>query len=88
MRYRPDFPIAVRDRFKYKSSDLWEALATIDYAMLALDHDSIQPTSASLLSYIATDDERRPKIEKLRLTEASIQNVIVELESLFTDTGE
>ena len=77
----------VRDRFKYKSNDLWEALATIDYAMLALDHDGIRPTSSAVLSYIAADDEWRPKIEKLRLTEASIQSVMVELESLFMDTG-
>ncbi|MFK4061278.1 restriction endonuclease subunit S [Brucella anthropi] len=77
----------VRDRFKYKSNDLWEALATIDYTMLALDHEDIRPTSAAVLSYIAADDEWRPKIERLRLTEASIQNVMVELESLFIDTG-
>ena len=77
----------VRDRFKYKSNDLWETLATIDYAMLALDHDGKRPTPAAILSYIEADDEWRPKIEKLRLTEASIQNVIVELESLFADVG-
>ncbi|MBO9109995.1 restriction endonuclease subunit S [Agrobacterium sp. S2/73] len=77
----------VRDRFKYKSNDLWETLATIDYAMLALKHEDIRPTSAAVLSYIAADDEWRPKIEKLRLTEVSIQNVMVELESLLPDTG-
>lgn len=77
----------VRDRFKYKSNDLWETLATVDYAMLALDHAGTSPTPTAILSYIETDDEWRPKIEKLRLTEASIQNVIVELESLFADVG-
>lgn len=77
----------VRDRFKYKSNDLWETLATIDYAMLALDHAGTSPTPTAILSYIETDDEWRPKIEKLRLTEASIQNVIVELESLFAHVG-
>lgn len=77
----------VRDRFKYIKNDLWETLATIDYAMLALDHDGILPTPAAILSYIEVDDEWRPKIEKLRLTEASIQNVMVELESLFADVG-
>ncbi|WP_245502786.1 restriction endonuclease subunit S [Rhizobium ruizarguesonis] len=77
----------VRDRFKYKSNDLWEALATIDYAMLALVHEGTRPTPAAILSYIDADDEWRPKIEKLRLTEASIQNVMVELEGLFVDTG-
>jgi len=77
----------VRDRFKYKSNDLWETLATVDYAMLALDHAGTSPTPTAILSYIETDYEWRPKIEKLRLTEASIQNVIVELESLFADVG-
>jgi len=73
----------VHDHFKYKSNDLWEALATIDYTMLALEHNGIHPTPATILSYIDADDEWRPKIAKLQLTEASIQNVIVELESLF-----
>lgn len=77
----------VRDRFKYKSNDLWEALATIDYAMLALGRDGIRPTAAAVLSYIAADDEWRPKIEKLRLTESSIKNVMVELEGLFKVVG-
>lgn len=77
----------MRDRFKYKSNDLWEALATIDYAMLALGHAGTHPTPTAILSYIGTDDEWRPKIDKLRLTEASIQNVMVELESLFADVG-
>lgn len=77
----------VRDRFKYIKNDLWETLATIDYAMLALDHDGKRPTPEAILSYIEADDEWRPKIEKLHLTEASIQNVIVELESLFAGAG-
>ncbi|PCK83271.1 hypothetical protein CPT32_30180 [Rhizobium sophoriradicis] len=78
----------VRDRFKYKSNDLWEALATIDYAILALDDDGTRPTPAEILSYIKNDDEWRPKIAKLRLTEASIQNAMVELEALFVNTSE
>ena len=77
----------VHDRFKYKSNELWEALATIDYAMLALDHDGMRPTPTAILSYIEADDEWRPKIAKLRLTEASIQNVMVELETLFAGVG-
>ena len=77
----------VRDRFKYIKNDLWETLATIDYAMLALDHDGKRPTPEAILSYIEADDEWRPKIAKLRLTQASIQNVTVELESLFADVG-
>ncbi|MFZ5674837.1 MAG: restriction endonuclease subunit S [Pseudomonadota bacterium] len=77
----------VRDRFKYKSNDLWEALATVDYAMLALEHDGVRPTPMAILSYIEADNEWRPKIEKLSLTKASIQNIMVELESLFAVTG-
>jgi hypothetical protein len=78
----------VRDRFKYKSNDLWEALATIDYAMLALDHGGTIPTPAAILSYIENDDEWHPKIAKLRLTEASIQNIMVELDSLLAAAGD
>ncbi|MBP1885711.1 restriction endonuclease subunit S [Sinorhizobium mexicanum] len=73
----------VRDRFKFKSNDIWETLATIDYAMLALDHRGTRPSPASILTYIEGDDEWRPKIGKLRLTEASIQNAMVELQNLF-----
>jgi len=78
----------VRDRFKYKSNDIWETLATIDYAMLTLKHQHKQPTPADILAYIQDDEEWRPKIEKLHLTEASIQNAMVELESLFSVTTE
>ena len=77
----------VRDRFKYKSNDLWEALATIDYTMLALQQDGIRPTPAAILAYVEGDKEWRPKIRKLRLSEASIQNVMVELESLLSSPG-
>ncbi len=73
----------VRDRFKYKSNDLWETLATIDYAILALDHSGTQPTPAAILSYIESDYEWQPKVKKLSLNESSIQNVMVELETLF-----
>ncbi|RCS21699.1 hypothetical protein DUT91_22195 [Phyllobacterium salinisoli] len=53
----------VRDRFKYKSNDLWEALATIDYAKLAVEHDATGPSPAVILAYIEADDEWRHKIE-------------------------
>ncbi|MBB6219948.1 restriction endonuclease subunit S [Rhizobium leguminosarum] len=76
----------VRDRFKYKSNDIWEILATVDYAMLALGHEGTRPTPSAILSYIQSDGEWGPKIAKLHLTEASIQNAMVELESLFVTT--
>ncbi len=73
----------VRDKFKFKQNDIWELLATIDYAMLALSHQGTNPTSQAVLSYIDQDPEWHPKIAKLGLTEPAIQNAMVELESLF-----
>lgn len=73
----------VRDNFQYKRNDLWETLATIDYAMLALEADGAYATPAAILSYIEADDEWRPKLEKLGLTEALVQSNIAELQNLF-----
>lgn len=73
----------VRDKFKFKQNDIWELLATIDYAMLALSHRGTNPTSQAVLSYIDQDPEWHPKIAKLGLTEPAIQNAMVEMESLF-----
>lgn len=72
----------VRDKFKYKSNDIWETLATVDYAMLALEHRGEQPTANAIFGYIKSDPEWEPKVAKLRLTEASIQNAKTELQSL------
>lgn len=73
----------VRDKFKFKSNALWELLATVDYAMLALEHDCRSPSATNVFAYIRDDAEWQPKIEKLNLSEASIQNAMVELENLF-----
>ncbi|MEP2725843.1 restriction endonuclease subunit S [Roseibium sp.] len=73
----------VCDKFKFKQNDIWELLATIDYAMLALSHQGTNPTSQAVLSYIDQDPEWHPKIAKLGLTEPAIQNAMVEMESLF-----
>jgi hypothetical protein len=78
----------VRDKFKFKQNDIWELLATVDYAMLALKHAGSAPTAANVFAYIGNDKEWRPKIEKLHLSEASIQNAMVELRSLFAEVGE
>jgi restriction endonuclease S subunit len=74
---------SVRDKFKFKQNDIWELLATVDYAMLALEHAGCAPTAANVFAYIGNDEEWRPKIEKLHLSEASIQNAMAELRSLF-----
>ena len=73
----------VRDKFKFKQNDIWEMLATIDYAKLALDHQGAMATAQAVLDYIDKDPEWHPKIAKLGLTEPAIQNAMVELTSLF-----
>jgi type I restriction enzyme S subunit len=73
----------VRDKFKFKSNDIWETLATVDYAMIALDNAGTLPTAAAILDYVQNDPEWHPKIAKLRLSKASIQNAMAELQSLF-----
>jgi len=77
----------VRDKFKFKSNDIWELLATVDYAMLALEHDNKAPNAANVFAFISADPEWAPKVERLRLSEVSIQNAMAELESLFVGTG-
>lgn len=73
----------VRDKFKFKQNDIWELLATIDYAKLALDYQGAIPTARAVFDYIDQDSEWHPKIAKLGLTEPAIQNAMVELTSLF-----
>lgn len=72
----------VRDKFKFRKNEQWELLATVDYAALALEKDGISTTASNILEYIQRDQEWRSKIDKLSLTEAVIQNVLVELQSL------
>jgi len=73
----------VRDKFKFKSNDVWETLATVDYAKLALEHAGKPPTAEAILAFVDSDPEWHPKIAKLRLTKASIQNAVAELQNLF-----
>ena len=83
-KYQFSKPAAwVRDKFKFKHNDTWELLATVDYAMLAIEHGGKAPNAANVFAYICNDVEWHPKVEKLQLSEASIQNAITELESLF-----
>jgi hypothetical protein len=51
--------------------------------MLALAHQGTQPTPTTILAYIKNDEEWRPKVENLHLSEAVIQNAIAELKSIF-----
>jgi len=73
----------VRDKFKYKQNDLWEVLATVDYAVLALEAQGLNANASGVLDYIKKDKEWSPKIERLNLTEPAIQNALVELQTLF-----
>jgi type I restriction enzyme S subunit len=74
---------SVHDKFKYRRNEQWELLATVDYAMLALAHQGTHPTPTAILSYIENDDEWRPKVQTLHLSETVIQNAIAELKSMF-----
>lgn len=74
----------VLDKFKFRKNDQWELLATVDYVMLALGAAGQEPTSHQVLEYIENDPEWEPKVAKLNLTEARIQNAVVELQTLFS----
>lgn len=73
----------VRDKFKFKQNNIWELLATVDYSMLALEHEGKKPNASTVLAYIEGDAEWHPKIAKLGLNEPAVQNAMVELETLF-----
>ncbi|WP_162627553.1 restriction endonuclease subunit S [Erythrobacter sp. KY5] len=73
----------VADRFRFKKNEDWEVLATVDYAIEHLQSLGIEPDATQILQFIEADDEWRPKIEKLRLTETSIEAAMVEVKALF-----
>ncbi len=75
----------VLDKFKFRKNVQWELLATIDYAILALNSQSADSSPANILEYISNDKEWLPKIENLGLSETTIQNAMVELQTLFAD---
>jgi hypothetical protein len=75
--------IWVCEHFKLMKNDRWETLATVDYAVEHLRSTSIEPNAGQVLQYIAADDDWRPKIEKLGLTEFSIQSAMIEVAALF-----
>lgn len=78
----------VAEHFRFKKNEEWETLATIDYAMEHLQSVGIEPDGAHILQYIRSDDEWRPKIEKLKLTEMSVGTAMLEVKALFSAEGE
>lgn len=75
----------VRDKFKFRKNEQWELLATVDYAKLALEASGGAATAAEILAYIRNDEEWAPKIKNLDLTKDTIQNALIELQSLMLD---
>jgi hypothetical protein len=73
----------VCEHFKLMKNDKWETLATVDYAVEHLRSIGIEPDATQVLKYIAADDEWRHKIEKLGLTEFSVQSAMIEVAALF-----
>lgn len=77
----------VAEHFRYKKNEEWETLATVDYAIEHLQTLGIDPDAAQILQYIQADDEWRPKIEKLRLTEMLVGTAMLEVQALFSPQG-
>ena len=77
----------VAEHFRFKRNEEWETLATVDYAMEHLQSLGVEADAAQVLQYIRADDEWRPKIEKLRLTEMSVTTAMLEVNALFSAEG-
>ena len=77
----------VAEHFRYKKNEEWETLATVDYAMEHLQSLGVEADATRVLQYIRADDEWRPKIEKLRLTEMSVGTAMLEMKALFSADG-
>lgn len=77
----------VAEHFRFKRNEEWETLATVDYAMEHLQSLGIEADATQVLQYIRADDEWRPKIEKLRLTEMSVGTAMLEVKALFSAEG-
>ncbi|TAT97834.1 hypothetical protein ELI49_29185 (plasmid) [Rhizobium ruizarguesonis] len=73
----------VAEQFRFKKNEDWEMLATVDYAIEHMRSLGIEPEANQVLDYIRADYEWHAKIEKLGLTEFSIQSAIVEIKALF-----
>lgn len=77
----------VAEHFRFKRNEEWETLATVDYAMEHLQSLGVEADAMRVLQYIRADDEWRPKIEKLRLTEMSVGTAMLEVKALFSAEG-
>lgn len=77
----------VAEHFRFKRNEEWETLATVDYAMEHLQSLGVEADATQVLQYIRADDEWRPKIEKLRLTEMSVGTAMLEVKALFSAEG-
>ena len=77
----------VAEHFRFKRNEEWETLATVDYAMEHLQSLGVEADATQVLQYIRGDDEWRPKIEKLRLTEMSVGTAMLEVKALFSAEG-
>jgi hypothetical protein len=73
----------VRDTFLLRKNEEWERLATVDYASHALQQEGFDVTPQAVLGYIRDLDVWRHKVEKLALTEFSVQSAMIELNTLF-----
>lgn len=73
----------VAEHFRFKKNEEWETLATVDYAMEHLQSLGVEADAEQVLQYIRADDEWRPKVEKLGLSEIAIEAAMVEVKALF-----
>lgn len=77
-----------RDTFKFMKNEEWELLATVDYALMHLEAEGIAATPAQILQYIAADDEWRPKVKKLNLSETKVEKAMADVRKLFAQVSE
>ena len=77
----------VAEHFRFMKNEKWETLATVDYAIEHLQSHGIEPAAVQVLQYIHADDEWRPKIDKLGLTEMSVTTAMLEAQALFGAEG-
>ena len=77
----------VAEHFRFMKNEKWETLATVDYAIEHLQSHGIEPAAVQVLQYIHADDEWRPKIDKLGLTEMSVATAMLEAQALFGAEG-
>ncbi len=73
----------IMQKFKFKSSDEFECLATVDFAMNELRSRGAAINVIAIQNGIASDPEWKPKLTKPHFTAPKIRSAIAELETLF-----